>query len=247
MSPTLTVAPPPPLANGDLSLDSVEMDVEGSLSTGQQSSEMPLPPPPATNKRSGKKKNKKRGRRTREKTQIDSITTATTPLGAGQVMAETQQSPMATADDRTMLPAVGGVSGVGVVHSGDDVLRTSREQMEIENSNRRVGTSVITPPPPPLHAGSNSLGSSNPAQPVSEPSQTGLVGHNAPTSLPSGVGGGSEVATPPRREGGFPLGFGGVVRVKQEPITNHEDEMEMTTPSPAMYHGRPPVTKVRVQ
>ena len=230
MSPVLAT---PPLANGDLSRDSMEVELETPLSAGPLS-EAPLPPP--TNARRAGKKKKKRGRKARDKTQVDNSTIPAS-VGAGQGGADVQQPP-ADMDNRALLQTVGGVSSMqGVVHSGDDVLRTSREQMEIENSVR-VGSMLNQPANP--HAANNFGGSH--AQPVSEPGQTGLTERSNPSSLANIVAR-NEVATPPRRDSTssvLPLGVGGVVRVKQEPITNHEDEMDVPH-----HHVRPPATKVR--
>ena len=251
-------------ANGDISHDSTETDLETPLSA-PPTSETPLAPVAGqTNRRSGKKK-KKKGRKSKDKGQVESSTTVTE--GAPDSTASSEQQ-LTEQNSRTPVTAqvggggggigggvVGGASGHPLVHSGDDVLRTSREQMEFEN-RRIIGSSSsissLTPSNP--HVLSNSF-SSNQAQPVSESGQTRLTtNHRTPSTVggAAGVhvrGAGGDVSTPPRDSSAvsLPLSVGGVVRVKQEPITNHEEEMEISHPPPPVpvaQHQRQPTTKV---
>ena len=238
------------LANGDISQESMETDSETPLGSAQLVAETPVAPPTSTptqsSRRSGKKK-KKRGRKPKEKTQVD--TTAAVGGVADSTPVAQQQQHVADQDSR--IPAqggggvMGGVSDQLMVHSGDDVLRTSREQMEVdrrstENALSAISSSMSAPSIPPAVL-ANSFGS-NQAQPVSETGQTRLTGPRAPSATSSAV------STPPRESPviGLPLGAGGVVRVKQEPITNHEDEMEINQVPPTAQHSRQPTTKVHV-
>ena len=235
------------LANGDLSREMMETDTETPLSVppptaGGQVEVPPVAPPTSTqmSKRTGKKK-KKRGRRPKEKAQVDNSAMETLP---GETEPGEIQQQVADQDGRTASQGVGvaagGVSSHSVFHSGDDVLRTSREQMEIESQRNAVPS--LAPPSNP-HLLNNSFATEQ-AQPVSETSQSRLPEQRA-GSTPSGTVG-NEVSTPPRESAmvGLPLGFGGVVRVKQEPITNHEEEMETNPPLHSAQQTRTPMTKV---
>ena len=219
-------------------------------------SEVPLAPPTAqTGRRSGKKK-KKRGRKPKDKNQVDSLSTMT-QSGPDNLSASQQQ--LIEQNSRTPVTAqgVGGAGGGGVglggvlshplVHSGDDVLRTSREQMEFE-SRRSIGSSslISSLAPSNSHVINNNFGS-NQAQPVSESGQSRLTDHRTPSAPVISAVGSSEVSTPPRDTAsvGVAFGLGGLVRVKQEPITNHEEEMETNHPPSVTQHPRQPTTKVR--
>ena len=263
----------PGLANGDISRESMDTDVETPLPSEAQGAINPppsattttiTPPAPApasaqtSNRRLGKKK-KKRGRKPKDKSQVDSSASADattnstqgsmTSVESGGVHNIQQQNAVDQHSRTTPVggAVVGGASGHRM-HPGDDTLRTSREEMEVENSRRRsIGSSSsISVPPLPLHnphhLNNSYVATSNQAQPASETGQSRLTDrHRAPS------------ATTPSREsaagmgmvGGLPLGPGGVVRIKQEPITNHEEEME-TNQLPAHQHQRQPTTtKVR--
>ena len=242
----------------------METDLETPL-PAPPTSETPVAPVGAqTNRRPGKKK-KKRGRKSKDKAQVES----SSAVAAQDSMVSAQQQ-LAEQNSRTAVAAqggggggggvMGGASGHPLVHSGDNVLRTSREQMEFEN-RRSIGSissiSSLTPSNP--HVLSNSFGSSQ-AQPVPEGGQTRLTtDHRAPSTAGGAVGGvhggggsGSHVSTPPRDSSvaSLPLSIGGVIRVKQEPITNHEEEMEIShpapppPPAPVAQQQRQPVTKV---
>ena len=250
------------LANGDISRDSMEMDLATPLSAPPTSETSVAPVTAQTNRRPGKKK-KKRGRKSKDKGQVES-SSAVPAQGVPDSVVSVQQQ-LAEQNSRTPVIAqggggggggiMGGASGHPLIHSGDDVLRTSREQMEFEN-RRSIGSSSsissLTPSNP--HVLSNSF-SSNQAQPVPESGQTRLTtDHRAPSTAGGAVGvhgggGGTDVSTLPRDSSitSLPLSIGGVVRVKQEPITNHEEEMEISHPLPApvAQHQRQPTTKVR--
>ena len=227
------------LANGELSKDSTETDLETPFSAPQ--AETPLPPATQPGKRSGKKK-KKRGRKPKEKSQIDNSTAVSEP-GVLQQQFVDQNS-------RTGTALGGGGGGEALPRSsvpdGDDILRTSREQMEVDN-RRSIGSSssMISSLANPYQLNNNY--GSNQVQPVTQAVESGqsrLTEQQAP-SLPSSAVG-VEVTTPLRESPviGIPLGAGGVVRVKQEPITNHEEEMETNQPPPLTQHPRQPTTKV---
>ncbi len=275
----------PGLANGDISRESMDTDLEtplpltahGTVTSLSSSVNAPLPPPPTTitttapaqtsNRRPGKKK-KKRGRKPKDKSQVDNSSTAAVATamsmsntqgmtavesGGGGGYVQQQNAVDQHSNSRTTIPVggavMGGASGLHV-HAGDDALRTSREQFELEGSRRRsIGSSSSISVPPltsnnPHHLNNSYASSQQQAQPVSETGQSRLMDHHR---VPS--------ATTPSREsaaagagvgvvGGLPLGPGGVVRIKQEPITNHEEEME-TNQSPAAHqHQRQPTTKV---
>ena len=256
----------PGLANGDISRESMETDSETPLPlTGQgtvtslSSSSLVNPPsaPPTTaapaqtsNRRPGKKK-KKRGRKPKDKSQVDNPTIAATSNAQGMTAVESagvQQQQNAVDQHRTTTPVggavVGGASGHHV-HAGDDALRTSREHLEIERRRSIGSSSSISVPPLPSnnpHHLNNSYASTSQqqAQSASETGQSRLTDHHrAPSSTTlSRESAGAGVV------GGLPLGPGGVVRIKQEPITNHEEEMETNQP-PAHQHQRQPTTKVR--
>ena len=246
------------LSNGDISRESMDTDLETPLSAPHVAEmSLNLNPPPSTaapaqasNKRSGKKK-KKRGRKPKDKTQVVDNSTAVSNSTQGTTPVESggQQS---VVDQNSRTPVGGTVVG-GVLghHLGDDALRTSREQMEVER-RRSIGSSSSISMPPALHLNSNPhhllnnsysgvSGSGNQGHPVSESGQSRLTDHHhrAPSAP-------SETTTPSRESAGvglpLPLGPGGVVRVKQEPITNDEEEME--TNQPPHLHQRQPTTKV---
>ena len=255
------------LANGDMSRESMDTDLETPLPSapqgmgaGMSSSSLINSPTTATttpapaqmsNRRSGKKK-KKRGRKPKDKSQVDSSAAVNSAQGSVESGGVHVQQPNAVDQNRT--PVGGAVVG-GVArhhaHAGDDALRTSREQMEVE-SRRSIGSSSsISVPPLPSHnphhfnnsyAGGSSSG--NQAQLASETGQSRLTDHHRTSSTPSGV-------TTPSREsagvvGGLPLGVGGVVRIKQEPITNHEEEMETNQPTAHQHQRQPTTTKVSI-
>ena len=247
----------PGLANGDISRESMDTDMETPLPSqgaGTSSSSLVNPPPSATttapapaqtsNRRSGKKK-KKRGRKPKDKSQVDNSTATNNTQGTATIESggvHVQQQNAVDQNSRTPVggAVVGGASGHHT-HAGDDALRTSREPMEVE-SRRSIGSSSsISVPPLPLHNPHhlNNSYASNQALPASETGQSRLTDrHRAPSAMtPSreSVGAGTV--------GGLPLGPGGVVRIKQEPITNHEEEMETNQP-PAHQHQRQPTTKV---
>jgi hypothetical protein len=273
----------PGLANGDISQESMDTDLEtplpltahGTVTSLSSSSSVnpPLPPPPTTitttapaqtsNRRPGKKK-KKRGRKPKDKSQVDNSTTVAAAVATSNAQGMTavdsggggghvqQQNAVDQHSNSRTTPVggafMGGASGLHV-HAGDDALRTSREQLlEIESSRRRsIGSSSSISVPPltssnPHHLNNSYASSQQQPQPVSETGQSRLTDHHrvpsATTPSRESAGAGAGVV------GGLPLGPGGVIRIKQEPITNHEEEMETNQPAAAHQHQRQPTTKV---
>ena len=237
------------LSNGVVSQESMDTDLETPLSGAHVVADTALFPPPTTtaasaqtsNKKGAGKKKKKRGRKPKDKSQVSN--SAATNSVQSPAIAESGGTQQPNAMDQNNRTPVGGavVGGVPGHHAaGDDVLRSGREPMEVENRRRSIGSSSsISMPPLPSqnpHHLNNSYSGVNQAHPPSETGQTGqsrLTDHHR----------GSSVQVTPSRDGmGLPLGPGGVVRVKQEPITNHEEEME--TSQPAYQHQRQPATKV---
>ena len=257
------------LANGDISRESMDTDLETPLPSapygvGTTSSLVnspttatPAPAPAQTSNRRPGKKKKKRGRKPKDRSQVDNSAAATNSTqGASAVESGGVYVQQPNAVDQNSRAPVGGAVVGGVsghhAHTGDDALRTSREQMEVENRRRSIGSSSsISVPPLPSHNphhlnnsyASGASGSGNQAQQASETGQSRLMDHHRTPSAPSGV------TTPSRESAGtmssLPLGPGGVVRIKQEPITNHEEEMETNQPT-AHQHQRQPTTKVRI-
>ena len=268
----------PGLANGDISRESMETDSETPLPlTGQgtvtslsslsssvnpslasPTTTAPAPAPAQTSNRRPGKKKKKRGRKPKDKSQVDNSTVAAAVASNAQGMTAVEsagghiQQQQNAMDQHRTTPVGGAVMGGASghhVHAGDDALRTSREQLEIESNRRRrslgSSSSISVPPLPsnnPHHL-NNSYASTSQlqTQAASETGQSRLTDHHHAPS-----------ATTPSREsvgagvvGGLPLGPGGVVRIKQEPITNHEEEMETNQP-PAHQHQRQPTTKVSI-
>ena len=243
----------------------MDVDLETPLPSatqGAMSSSLvnPLPPPPTTatvppapaqtsNRRPGKKK-KKRGKKPKDKSQVDNPTAAAGAANSTHGITTGVDVQQQNAMDRTT-PVGGAVVGGASGHHGDDAIRTSREQMEVENSRRRrsIGSSSsISVPPLPSHNPHhlNNSYASNQAQLASETGQSRTTDRHRAPSVPS--------ATTPSREsvgagavGGLPLVPGGVVRIKQEPITNHEEEMETNQPPPpAHQHPRQTTTTTKV-